>query len=149
MRGVPGPGSRGAGSRGPGSTFTPSPFLRSSHNDTIMTCPERNISQCILALKHSALGLCSLSTFKQAFAGQLQQIRKRNGLKNTFQLHIRFNFLWLILGILVKFFKRSSNDNGPILGSHRRVPPDGPTVGSHLMVPPEDPTLGSYPRVPP
>ena len=33
--------------------------------------------------RHSALGLCSLLTFEQAF-GQLQQIRKRNGLKNTF-----------------------------------------------------------------
>ena len=33
--------------------------------------------------RNSALGLCSLLTFEQAF-GQLQQIRKRNGLKNTF-----------------------------------------------------------------
>ena len=33
--------------------------------------------------KHGAFGLCSLFTFKQAF-GQLQQIRKRNGLKNAF-----------------------------------------------------------------
>ena len=34
-------------------------------------------------LKHGALELCSLFTFKQAF-GQLQEIRKRNELKNTF-----------------------------------------------------------------
>ena len=32
------------------------------------------------SVKHGALGLCSLFTFKQAF-GQLQQIRRRNGLK--------------------------------------------------------------------
>ena len=32
------------------------------------------------ALKHGALGLCSVFAFKQAF-GQLQQIRKRNELK--------------------------------------------------------------------
>ena len=34
-------------------------------------------------LTHIVLGLYSLFTFEQAF-GQLQQIRKRNGLKNTF-----------------------------------------------------------------
>ena len=48
-------------------------------------------------LKHSALELCSLFTSKQAF-GLLQQIRKTNELKNTFYLHNRFNFLWLIQG---------------------------------------------------
>ena len=47
--------------------------------------------------KQSALGLCSLCTFKQTF-GQLQQIWKRNKLKNTFWLHNRVNFLSLIQG---------------------------------------------------
>ena len=46
-------------------------------------------------LKRSDLGLCSLFTFKQAF-GQLQEITKRNELKNTFYLHNRIKFLWLI-----------------------------------------------------
>ena len=46
-------------------------------------------------LKHGALGLCSLFTFKQVF-GQLQQRRKRNGPKNTFWLQTSINFLWLI-----------------------------------------------------
>ena len=36
-------------------------------------------------LRHGALGLCSLFIFKQAF-GQLQQIRKRNGLKKHIQV---------------------------------------------------------------
>ena len=42
-------------------------------------------------LKHGALGLCSLFTFKQVF-GQLQQIRKRNRRKNTFWFKIVLNF---------------------------------------------------------
>ena len=48
-------------------------------------------------LKHGALGLCSLFTSKQAF-GQLQQIRKRNELKNISLVHKRINVLWLIQG---------------------------------------------------
>ena len=78
------------------------------------------------ALKHVALSLCSLFTFKQAF-GQLQQIIKRNELANTFQLHNRINSVVdSKFSVLVKVFKSFSNDNGPTLGSHTRVPPQGP-----------------------
>ena len=43
------------------------------------------ITYCLFQseLKHGALGLCSSFTFKQAFV-LLQQIRKKNELKNTF-----------------------------------------------------------------
>ena len=92
-------------------------------------------------LKHGALGFCSLCTFKRAF-GQLQQIRKRNRLKNTFQLHNRINFLWLKVSPMrmVPFY-------GSTLGFHPRVPPQGPTLGSHIIFPLQGPTLESYPRV--
>ena len=60
-------------------------------------------------LKHGVSGLRSLFTFKQA-SRQLQQIRKRNQCKNTFQLNNRVNFLWLIQGSAYWYKFSKAND---------------------------------------